>query len=154
MALVLVLATATSALVALHRGARGLGPPPLVRIATVALGVVAFEVLTALSIRAVDGAASVASAAHGVEMRACATKGVVMALALAVVMFASARRTAVTAPGASGAALGAAAGFAATLALHVACAASSHEHVMLSHVVPVVVAAALGVLLGRRVLSV
>lgn len=80
----------------------------------------------------------------------CAVLGSLVGAVAAVALFRAARRTAVSAPGLTGALLGGAAGLLGSLSLHVHCPVVDEGHCLVAHTVPVLLGLLFGGLLGGR----
>jgi hypothetical protein len=136
-----------------HRGARGLGPTTAQRAAYAAFALPVFAAVMLATTRAAPG--SIVPAGDEVlgAFVHCAIIGSVFAVFTGAALLASARRTSPVAPSLAGAVAGLAAGLSGALFLHVACPVALASHGVFAHGAPAVVGAALGALLGRRVLS-
>jgi hypothetical protein len=143
----------TGLVLVLYRTGSGLGCRATTRWRYLAVAVLAFEALAWTTTRPVPGSMMCAGMAAMHQHLACAAFGGVLAALMGVSVFRVARRTAAVCPTSAGATAGTAAGFAAVLALHLECAFADPLHVAASHLVPVVLGAAVGAFAGRRYLA-
>ncbi len=153
-AVVLAALVASGIVASLRRGRRGLGVRLGARVLYVVGALAMAEGAVAQVSRAVEGSVVLAPGDVARGLAHCASIGSALALVVGVALFGVARRTAITAPSATGAVAGAAAGLAGTLTLHLICPIASLEHAMIGHASPVLAGVVAGALLGRRVLSI
>jgi hypothetical protein len=129
-----------------YRGATGLGAPAWLRWLLVSAALLAFPALVALQ-------ASAAPSVHPAP-RDCLLLGLVAGSAVGTLGLWLGRYSALTAPGASGAALGAGAGYAALTLLVLHCPSRLALHLHVAHGLPLLLLILLGALWGRRWLDV
>jgi hypothetical protein len=132
-----------------YRDRSGLGAPAPWRWAFVLTALVMLELLSLWQV-----AHTSLANAHDRGPRDCLAFGLLVALCVGGVLLAARRRTALVAPGASGALAGCIGGLAAVVFLHVHCGATYVPHLQLTHVLPLLVAMAIGAFAGRRLLAV
>jgi hypothetical protein len=136
----------------LYRGRSGLGAPAWLRWLLVALAVLGFHGVIAL---VTDATHDVTQAGGGfVPPRDCLALGLSAGLVVGFVVLAVSRYTALVSPRASGALAGAAAGYAGLLFLHLHCPAQQAAHLHAVHGLPLLLLVVVGLVSGRRWLSV
>lgn len=148
---VMVVAWLGAGVLALGRGRAGVGVNVGAQVAGAAAALGAFTVVALAMTRPSEG--SVLDDSLG-GIWHCGSFSVAVGALLGAVAFGAARRTAVVSPAASGALLGVASGLGGAMVLHWICGVASPLHVLVGHGAAAALGAALGALLGRRVVAV
>lgn len=152
-AIVVVALACVGFIAVLHRGARGVGVPAPLRAVYALATLVTFVLVTVVTTRAVEGSVVLEGDALIRSMWTCGTFGLVSSTPVGVALFVVARRSAPVSPALVGAVAGVATGMAAALIQHLACPVAVVSHALVAHSAPALIGAAVGALLGRRLLA-